>query len=58
MDVGTSNVESRPVAKKEPTKPTSKPAAASMKPVASKEKEKDKKKPLCPYGTKCYRYKK
>ena len=45
------------MAKKEPTKPASKPAAASTKPAASKEKEKDKKKPLCPYGTKCYRYK-
>ena len=57
VGVTTSSVESRPSTKREPAKTTTKPpTAASSKMAAGKDKEKKKKLPLCPYGTKCYRY--
>ena len=60
--VADSSSVDRPTSKKEPAKTDTPPtavAAKTTKPVSKekeKEKEKEKKKPLCPYGTKCYRY--
>ena len=57
VDVSISSIESRPSTKKEPAKTSAKTAAAPSKVTSGKDKEREKKKPLCPYGTKCYRYK-
>ena len=58
LDVTASSTEKKPSTKKEPMKAASKISTASSTVTTSKEREKDKKKPLCPYGTKCYRYRK
>lgn len=48
-------VKTRPATKIETTVPSSTPTTAKLK-TANDSKKKEKKKPLCPYGTKCYRY--
>ena len=55
-DTSTSGTVDRPASKKEPSKTVSPPTAVTSKPLPPVSKEKEKKKPLCPYGTKCYRY--